>query len=756
MGLHVREGAMISAENFFSDCWYVKLLDDGKGGIERIGSYDAEKRVDQGFAADPAEHDAIYAWDDLASTRQYGYFSYRGEPQLVGIDIDLHKGEIEMDDLTFEHGDDADWTPLLVETPSGGLHFPVLIRFDEGQRVESNFETIDVKGEGANAGYLVLPTPSSDYEVNEDEASVPVYAAAEVENILKVDGQSALSLATDGDDGESVESSSEGPLAVTDVVDVPLETNVPHPFHGSSTDQNFRADGNNWTWHCYRDGHDCTGNAYHLAAIEGGILECGEWMDNEGYAGKWSEIEDYCQSEGYEVDPWNNIRWQYNNSEVPKFQARNASVEQLTSEYVFATAKQTDVLYVYEDGIYIPEGEIVVKQRLRRKIGRHFSRREAEEAIHAIKAETYTDIDQFGPDESDPKVCVENGVLEFDTSDGFDVRFRDHSPADMFLKKLPVTYDPSADPTPVDRFIDSVVATEDDMALLYEMIGYCLWPGYGLEQKFLMIYGDGANGKTIFLNMVEEFLGETVHHGLQELVKDKFAVANLHGAFANISGELPSKKLFDTNTIKALTGGDRVKGERKYESPFYFKNKAKFIFSTNEPPVIEDPTHGFVRRLLLVEFPYTFESDPVRGRELKEELTTDEALSGLLNRALDGLGRVATRGFSEVYSPDELADRYQQISDPIAEFAEECLENVQGSSTMRQYLPKTDVYAAYTEWAKAAGKRTKNKKTFYTALERTPAVTTLEYRPKMDDGTRPRCYKNIKFTETGKEFVKYD
>jgi putative DNA primase/helicase len=159
---------------------------------------------------------------------------------------------------------------------------------------------------------------------------------------------------------------------------------------------------------------------------------------------------------------------------------------------------------------------------------------------------------------------------------------------------------------------------------------------------------------------------------------------------------------------------------------------------------------------MLVEFPYTFESDPVRGRELKEELTTDEALSGLLNRAIDGLGRVATMGFSEVYSPDELVDRYQRISDPIAEFAEECLENVPENSGWTHYLPKTDVYACYTQWAEAAGKRTKNKRTFYTALERSPAVTTLDYRPQRDDGTRPRSYKNIKFTETGKEFVKYD
>lgn len=74
---------------------------------------------------------------------------------------------------------------------------------------------------------------------------------------------------------------------------------------------------------------------------------------------------------------------------------------------------------------------------------------------------------------------------------------------------------------------------------------------------------------------------------------------------------------------------------------------------------------------------------------------------------------------------------------------------------MTQYIQKTDVYACYTQWAEAAGKRTKNKRTFYTALERTPAVTTLEYRPKMEDGTRPRCYKYIRFTETGKEFVKY-
>jgi phage/plasmid-associated DNA primase len=78
------------------------------------------------------------------------------------------------------------------------------------------------------------------------------------------------------------------------------------------------------------------------------------------------------------------------------------------------------------------------------------------------------------------------------------------------------------------------------------------------------------------------------HRSLQQIDKDKFAIADLFGKMANTFADLESMKLLETGNYKMAVAGDWLQGEHKFEDSFKFRNKAKLWFSTNEIPESDD------------------------------------------------------------------------------------------------------------------------------------------------------------------------
>jgi len=450
----------------------------------------------------------------------------------------------------------------------------------------------------------------------------------------------------------------------------------------------------------------------------------------------------------YSEEGWDRVRWIYGNSEIPKRSARDAAFNMLRNDYTFATIRETSELLWYDKGVYKEHGESVVSEALESSLGEHFSTREVREITRRIKSATFYDIDEFGADESEPKICVGNGVIDLT-----DFSFTDHSPADLFLTKIPIEYDPDAKCPKFDSFLDDVLKKESDKNLIYEMLGYCLWPGYDIANKFLILHGEGANGKSTLLRVIREFLGEaTTSWDIQDLSNNRFAKSDLHEALANIAGDLPATKLTQTGVIKKLTGGDSVIGEKKHKPSFTFENRAKLIFAANNPPVIDDPSRAMSRRLMAVEMPYTFtreddgNPDAVPTHELRKQLTTSEELSGILNKALEGLERIKKNGFSQHETPEELRNRYREISDPIKRFANGCLTNDTIDKTK-----KSDVLEAYNNWAEESGAPTKSSSVFHRTLQQDSDIQTRQSRVTLGDA-RPRVYEGLWFTEKGMEY----
>ncbi|RLI19441.1 hypothetical protein DRO54_08480, partial [Candidatus Bathyarchaeota archaeon] len=404
--------------------------------------------------------------------------------------------------------------------------------------------------------------------------------------------------------------------------------------------------------------------------------------------------------------------------------------QEIMNDYRFITMMDNEQIYVYRDGFYQPIGEVIIKAECSKRLGPEYRKNRATEVIDYIKTKTYVKRREEPPN----LIPLANGVLDLNT-----MELKPHSPGYMFLNKLPVNYNPNADCPNIKRFLREITATEEDVNILLEVIGFCLYRDYFIA-KALMLVGGGANGKSTFLNLVKAFLGfENVSsRSLHDLEENRFAKADLHHKLANIYADLPDKALFRTGTFKMLTGKDPITAERKFQNSFQFVNYAKLLFSANKVPEAYDDTDAFFRRWIIVVFPNQFVGDRADPRIL-EKLTTEEELSGLLNLALKALKGLLERGeFSYSKTTEEIRQDYIRKSSPIAAFVMDCLEVDPDAM-----IVKKELYALFAAYCRMRNIPTVTQDTFFKNLPRHAVVG--DSRPKIE-GKRLTVFKGIRLS----------
>ncbi|HEY3419936.1 MAG TPA: phage/plasmid primase, P4 family, partial [Methanomassiliicoccales archaeon] len=252
-----------------------------------------------------------------------------------------------------------------------------------------------------------------------------------------------------------------------------------------------------------------------------------------------------------------------------------------------------------------------------------------------------------------------------------------------------------------------------DKDLLYEIMGYCLQPGYPFQKAFLFI-GNGDNGKTTYLNLLRRFIGERncSHVSLQSLDYDRFAIADLYQKMANICADISANDLTQVNRFKELTGNDWIRAEFKNQQAFNFQNHAKLVFSANMLPRTADDTDAFFKRWIIPIFPNSFPTgSPKRDEDKLEKITVERELSGLFNRVVAAYeGVVARRYFTGSSTVEETRARWLQLSDSLYCFLQErchidtgeVLEEEDVRTPIR-HAPKTikqDFLDAYLQYCK--------------------------------------------------------
>lgn len=409
------------------------------------------------------------------------------------------------------------------------------------------------------------------------------------------------------------------------------------------------------------------------------------------------------------------------------------ATETILAQRDLATTRDTNTLHRCEDGLWRDNGERFVEEDVEALLRADATNHTVSQVVGKVKRQSRCNRAELQPDAR--TLPVANGVLDLETGD------LEPYGDDGVLWRLPVAYDPGADAPEFQAFLDDVV-TPQGATTLQEMVGYALLHWDVPYDRALLLLGDGRNGKSTFLHVVERLLGDNncSNLSLHQLASERFAPAELHGKLVNINADLDGSDLDDTGQFKQLVSGDSMKAERKHKDPFTFRNTAKLLFSANQTPPVTDDSPAFYRRWLLVEFPNEFganDADPYLARKL----TTNEELSGVLNWALEGLARIRDQdGFTHEQPPNVTRKRWHGLSaDPIDRFVHE--ELVTGTDG---WLSKDEVVDACEAYCSRVGASPPSKTEVTRTLREHFDVDTA--KPRTDEGRVP-AYEGVRWAD---------
>lgn len=344
--------------------------------------------------------------------------------------------------------------------------------------------------------------------------------------------------------------------------------------------------------------------------------------------------------------------------------------------------KINDQLHIYRDGVYDSDPERIEAEMIQTiPFLKQTQRNEVMKYLRLI-------ADELQP--SDARyIGFRNGVLDITTG-----IMQPYSPETVLTNLIPWDYVPDAYCELADKTLNKLACGDETIrALLEECVGYCFYRRNELGKAFILT-GDRANGKSTFLDMVKNVLGERniAALDLKEL-GDRFNTAMIFGKLANIGDDIGDDFLQGSQVamFKKIATGNRIKAEYKGQTPFEFNPYVKMLFSANDIPRMRDKTGAVLRRLVIIPFNHTFsKADPDYDAMIKYKLVEQDAAEYLIRLGVAGLQRVIeNQEFTQSGKVQEQLDEYEEENNPLVGFLKE-----NGIETILNQ-PTSDVYRRY-------------------------------------------------------------
>ncbi|MFI8263700.1 phage/plasmid primase, P4 family [Streptomyces sp. NPDC085665] len=321
------------------------------------------------------------------------------------------------------------------------------------------------------------------------------------------------------------------------------------------------------------------------------------------------------------------------------------------------------------------------------------------------------------PEEFDNRphlLAFRNGTVDLRTGE-----MHPHSQEDMLTYALDIDYNPAATCRRWERFLSEVFPGDPDMPdYLRRAIGYGI-TGSTSEQIFMVLWGKGANGKSVFLDsLTAVFRSITRTTGFSTFEERKGGgipndIAALRGARLVMASEGEAGRAMSEAIIKRATGSDMIQARFLHQEFFEFKPAFLLLLATNHRPKFKSQDEGLWRRVRMVPFLRTFAPHE-----------RDYGLARTLAGEAEGIAAWAVRGAAEWYraglqDPQGIARasrEYRETSDALAGFFPGVLERAPED----QRVNGSEAFTTYLEWCEAENLPAKERWTrraFYDAME---------------------------------------
>lgn len=328
--------------------------------------------------------------------------------------------------------------------------------------------------------------------------------------------------------------------------------------------------------------------------------------------------------------------------------------------------------------------------------------------IELAKSEEGLAIGHMSELDSDPWLLgVRNGVVNL--KDG---GLLAPDPAMLITRQAAAEYHDDAQCPKWMEFLGQIFSDDQEtIDHIQRALGYTL-TGTITEEALFICFGYGANGKSVFANVISTIMGDYSRAAPASLLTVRRAddsgprndLAMLCGARLVSINETQSGDRLDEQIVKTLAGREMVSARFLHKEFFDFWPTAKPWLRTNHKPIITGEDDGIWRRLHLVPFARKFaehERDPWLESKLHEER------DGILAWMVRGCLEWQRHKLKQSTSVRRESATYRKESDLLGEFLDEMTKTNPEARVEQSHL-----FDQYRKWHEANGTRPGSKNTF--------------------------------------------
>ena len=299
-------------------------------------------------------------------------------------------------------------------------------------------------------------------------------------------------------------------------------------------------------------------------------------------------------------------------------------------------------------------------------------------------------------------------------------------------------------------FLNSIMEKDQErIDVLQEMVGLALSPHAREVKKAFVLYGNGNNGKSIIITLLQNLLGdENIGSVPIADFKEKFSASTLVNKLVNLVDDDPSENVKEPKNWKSLVAGQVVSVESKFKDATLTTPNLTHIRGMNNLPTTSDKTDGFFSRNVIIPFNNSYGS----LEEVKQGRRKNVADPLLTNRLLDEIDIFFTWGvlgllrlqknewvLTSSTAIEQENENYRLEVDSLYKYI---IEKIEVTNNPDDKLGTKDIYLHYTNWCADQQYTPVGRNKIKSKLEE---LTGIRQDPYPNKKTGDRFFRGLKF-----------
>ncbi|WP_417807104.1 DNA primase family protein [Thioclava sp.] len=238
-------------------------------------------------------------------------------------------------------------------------------------------------------------------------------------------------------------------------------------------------------------------------------------------------------------------------------------------------------------------------------------------------------------------------------------------------------------------------------------------------QKFVVLYGPGANGKSVLRDVSGRLAGSYAATASAKVFmqsngdRHPTEIASLAGKRLVLASEVPTGRSWNDTLLKDLTGGEKMTARRMHKDEFSFTPCGTVIFTANTLPSFPGAQEAMYRRILLVQMLRQFsvdEQDPNLAAKLFEEegaAILAWMIEGARKFLADGGG---AQGLRIPQSIIDATRTYFEEEDIVLQYLTEVQSSAVSMNNWHEgaFLSYGDLHHEFSQWAGRNGHKSRS------------------------------------------------